>query len=244
VEHSTPLSCRLSRVGTSLGQLRYVTACLSSEETDMLVRVLPRTQGVQITDILLTALALGVRQWTGDQPLVVSLSGHGRETPFDDLDVSRTVGWFATEFPVLIDLGTTTNPHRALTLVTEQLHQVPDGGLGYGLLRYMSRDDTVAARLRGLPAVDIGLNYQGRPEHLFEESGLLAIRKKTNTQPPSDAVPISYRLPVSSQIHGGQLYLRIRFHTEAYQEKDVHAILDDVVASLRALVRTSPVATG
>jgi non-ribosomal peptide synthase protein (TIGR01720 family) len=243
-ERARSLPFALSARESSTGHLQYVTARLSSGETETLVRGIPRTRGVQLTDLLLTALALAFRRWAGSEHLIVRLSVHGREAPFDDMDVSRTAGWFATEFPFLLNPGAAADPLDALAAVTEQLRRIPDGGLGYGVLRYLCPDDGPAARLCALPPVSVSLNYQGRPDHLLEESSLFTIRKKANTQPPPDTVPLSYRLPVTAQIHSGQLYLRVRFHDEAYKESDIQSVMSHIVEALRALVHAAPVAAG
>ena len=82
--------------------------------------------------------------------MLLDLEGHGREEMFADVDLSRTVGWFTSLFPVRLDPGALDLDEalaggpalgRALKLIKEQLRAVPDNGLGYGLLRYLNRRD-------------------------------------------------------------------------------------------------------
>src|SRR5207249_2280145 len=80
-----------------------VTVGLSRRETVALLQEVPRAYHTQVNDVLLTALALTLQGWTGRQAVTVDLEGHGREDVFDDVDLSRTVGWFTTLFPVVLE---------------------------------------------------------------------------------------------------------------------------------------------
>ncbi|MEU7279571.1 amino acid adenylation domain-containing protein [Streptomyces sp. NPDC045431] len=117
--------------------------------------------------VLLAALTVAVERWRGGgSGVLVHLEGHGREAPADGVggvDVSRTVGWFTTQYPVRLDAGGAAGaaaPGEALKRVKEQLRAVPDGGLGWGLLRYLNQD--TAPKLAALPVPDLRFNYLGR----------------------------------------------------------------------------------
>ncbi|HEY2464990.1 MAG TPA: condensation domain-containing protein, partial [Steroidobacteraceae bacterium] len=115
-----------------------VTASLSVAETQALLDEVPRAYHTQIQEVLLTALLQAFAGWTGRSALLIALEGHGREELFDQADLSRTVGWFTSLFPVLLDLGTSTDCGNALKTVKEQLRAVPRRGIGYGVLRYLT----------------------------------------------------------------------------------------------------------
>ena len=125
-----------------------VEASLNAEETRGLLQDLPRAYHTQVNDALLTSLTQAFASWTGSSSLLIDLEGHGREAIFQDLDVSRTVGWFTTIYPVLLYLQGTFKPSDALKRIKEQLRRIPSNGFGYGALRYLSRDQDVVERLR------------------------------------------------------------------------------------------------
>ena len=113
----------------------------------------------KINDVLLAALVLAV-----GRALVLDIEGHGREDA-DGIDVSRTVGWFTTLYPVLLDPGPGNFDDavalgRAVKLIKEQLRAVPENGLGYGLLRYL--DPEGGRRLSSIPGPELSFNYLGR----------------------------------------------------------------------------------
>jgi amino acid adenylation domain-containing protein/non-ribosomal peptide synthase protein (TIGR01720 family) len=122
-------------------------------------------------DVLVTALALAIGGWRGDGgPVLVHLEGHGREDAIRPADVSGTLGWFTSLFPVRLDPGPVTADElaagapalgAALKRVKEQLHAVPDRGIGYGLLRHLAGDERVVAAAEAA-APQVQFNYLGR----------------------------------------------------------------------------------
>ena len=148
----------------------YLQLTLPAEVTEALLTTVPASFHGQINDVLLTAMALALSRWSGTSgPVVIEMEGHGREEIFAGIDLSRTVGWFTTIFPVLldlegIDLSEAWNGGRslgqALKSIKEQLRVIPDGGIGYGMLRYLtSRTET---KTKQWEAPQIGFNYLGR----------------------------------------------------------------------------------
>ena len=107
---------------------------LSAERTRQLLQRAGQAYRTQVNDLLLTALAQAVADWSAQADCLVLLEGHGREALFDDIDLSRTVGWFTSLFPVRLKAAPT--PGEAIKAVKEQLRAVPDKGVGYGVLRY------------------------------------------------------------------------------------------------------------
>src|SRR5690606_8032960 len=153
----------------------HLTAVLPADLTSALLTAVPARHRAQINDVLLTGLALAVARWRERRPqdgspaLLVELEGHGREEFDETVDLSRTVGWFTTRFPVRLDPGSVdldaalaggTATAAALGRIKEQLRALPDNGLGYGLLRHLNAD--TAAALAGAATPQICFNYLGR----------------------------------------------------------------------------------
>src|SRR5262249_44941572 len=128
---------------------RIVSVALDAEETRALLQQVPEAYHTQINDVLLTALAQSLSRWTGVPTWRVNLEGHGREEVVDQTNLSRTVGWFTTIFPVCLDLSDVSSDGDALKAVKEQLRRIPNRGIGYGLLRYLCADAAVREALRG-----------------------------------------------------------------------------------------------
>ena len=110
---------------------RKLVLTLDAERTRQLLQEAPAAYRTQVNDLLLTALARATCRWSGDASVLVQLEGHGREDLGEAIDLSRTVGWFTSLFPLRLtpaaDLG------ESLKAIKEQLRCVPDKGVGYGL---------------------------------------------------------------------------------------------------------------
>ncbi|MFC5832158.1 amino acid adenylation domain-containing protein [Nonomuraea insulae] len=135
-----------------------LTTTLPPDLTDQAITHLPAAFRCGPNEVLLTALAIAVTRWRGGKSVLVDVEGHGREPFTDDTDISGTVGWFTTQYPVCLDPAGT--PAEALKRVKERLRTIPSGGLGHGLLRYLNPD--TAPKLAALPTPDLRFNYLGR----------------------------------------------------------------------------------
>ncbi|MGH8783389.1 condensation domain-containing protein, partial [Paraburkholderia sp.] len=140
---------------------------LSPERTSALLREAPRAYRMRVDEVLLAVLASVVGKETGRAELLVELEGHGREDVIDGVDLSRTVGWFTTQYPVALPCETT--PGDALRRVRERLASVPRRGLNWGLLLGCA-DDASRAALAALPVPEVSFNYLGRFDQTFSSA--------------------------------------------------------------------------
>jgi non-ribosomal peptide synthase protein (TIGR01720 family) len=130
-------------------------------ETALLLSAPPAAYGIGIPDVLLAALVNSLAAASGERSVLVDLEAHGRDARFDDVDLSRTVGWFTSMYPVRFAADPDADARAALLAVKERLRGVPGGGTGWGLLRYCAGAE-VAAKLAALPRATVGFNYLGR----------------------------------------------------------------------------------
>ena len=161
---------------------------LDAAATRALLNEAPEAYRTQVNDLLLAALARAFAAWTAESTLLVDLEGHGREEIFPGVDLSRTVGWFTTVFPVALALPSGAGPRDAILSVKENLRAVPRRGLGYGLLRYLANEET-AERLAALPAPQVSFNYLGRFDAAVGEGGLFAFAPEVARGAEGEAVP-------------------------------------------------------
>ena len=163
------------------GHNRFSTATqfmtkFDEEETKALLVTLPRKHGVQIDGVLMTAILDAFHRWTGGRTFLVDLLGHGREALYDDTDLTRTVGWLNTIFPVALTLDDPDHVVASMKSVNQQIRSIPNGGIGYGILRYISRDPRMIEAMGSLPQPQIFFNYFG-PDN---EEQLATFRKNAH----------------------------------------------------------------
>ncbi|HSF42989.1 MAG TPA: amino acid adenylation domain-containing protein, partial [Thermoanaerobaculia bacterium] len=153
-----------------------VGATLTPEETQTLLQEVPSVYRTQINDALLAALARAFADCTGSPSLLIDLEAHGREPLFDDVDLSRTVGWFTTHFPVRLDLDGASDAVGALLAVKEQLRRVPGHGIGHALLVHEGGPD--AAPLRAAPPAQVSFNYLGQFDQMVAVETLFRLTRE------------------------------------------------------------------
>lgn len=127
--HSLPIDYSLGK--NTVSESETVTIYLSEEQTQALLKDVPSAYNTQINDILLAALTQTISNWTDQNYLVVDLENNGRVSMLNDLNISRTVGWFTSIFPVRLEFNKTTNLGEAIKIIKEQLRKVPNSGIGY-----------------------------------------------------------------------------------------------------------------
>jgi amino acid adenylation domain-containing protein/non-ribosomal peptide synthase protein (TIGR01720 family) len=217
------------------GSVRYVAVTLGAEETRLLLREVPEVYHTQINDVLLTALARAFERWTGSPRLRVHLEGHGREEFAEDLDVSRTVGWFTTMFPVLLEVGDARGPGEALKAVKEQLRRVPSRGFSYGLLRYLA-DPGTAASLREQPPAEISFNYLGQFDETLPGEAVFLPAAESPGLLHSPRQPRPHLLEVGGSVRGGVLRIVWEYSELLHRRETVEWLAHELLAALRELI--------
>jgi amino acid adenylation domain-containing protein/non-ribosomal peptide synthase protein (TIGR01720 family) len=215
---------------------RSVMVSLTAEETSALLDEVPEAYRTETEDVLLTALVQAFEPWTGRRALRVHLKGHGREDILEGVDVSRTVGWFTSLFPVHLDLKAAAGLGEALQTVKEQLRQVPGGGMGYGLLRYLHANQPATLQLQALAQPEVSFGYWEQLEQFLPEPAPL---RRAQESPGPDRYPGAKRshvLDVQASIVEGQLQLEWVYSENLHRRATVERLAEGFVTALRALI--------
>ncbi|MBH2032871.1 MAG: non-ribosomal peptide synthase/polyketide synthase [Pseudomonadales bacterium] len=216
------------------GHLRQgVSIGLDREQTRQLLQQAPAIYRTQVNDLLLTALARTLSRWTGHGSALIQLEGHGREELFDDIDLTRTVGWFSSLFPVR--LTPTTDLAGSIKAIKQQLREIPGKGMGFGLLRYMGDAESQAA-LAALPQARVTFNYLGQFDQSFAEDALFTPARESSGAAQSSQAPLPNWLSVDGQVYGGELKLDWTFSRECFDQREIEALAANYQRELLALI--------
>ncbi|WP_438016720.1 amino acid adenylation domain-containing protein [Sorangium sp. So ce315] len=211
----------------------YLTQLLGAEDTRALLQATPAYR-MRVDEILLAAFAGALARWTGDPAVRIDLEGHGRDA-LDDVDLSRTVGWFTSIYPIRLEVPADAAPDGVLKATKEQLRAVPRGGAAYGVLRYLGEGER-AARLREHAAPQVSFNYLGQWDDLFASSPLFAHAEGDVGRDHDPRTPRGYELEVDAAIVGGRLRVMWNYSGARYRPGTMARLSDDFAARLRALV--------
>jgi amino acid adenylation domain-containing protein/non-ribosomal peptide synthase protein (TIGR01720 family) len=214
-----------------------LSVSLTTEETRLLLQEVPQVYHTQINDVLLAALAQALSEWTGEPRLLVDLEGHGREEIVDGVDVSRTVGWFTTIFPVLLELKNTSAPGEILKSVKEQLRRIPKSGIGYGLLKYLSAERATSEQLRRLPQALMSFNYLGQLDQVFrDESSPFVLTNEPVGRTRSQLGRRKYLIEVDGAVRDGRLQMEWAYSENVHAQRTIERVAESFIKKLRKLI--------
>ncbi|MGC1734298.1 MAG: non-ribosomal peptide synthase/polyketide synthase [Pseudonocardiaceae bacterium] len=215
---------------------RHVAVRLGRAQTDALLHQVPAVYRTQINDVLLSALGRVLSDWTGCERVLIALEGHGREEILDGVELSRTVGWFTTQFPVALTVPPTRDWRDILTSVKEQLRAIPHRGLSYGALQRLSCEDSPAAALRSDPQPQICFNYHGQWDENASADGLFraACDGIGDDLAPDQQTP--HLVDVSGIVADGELELTWQYCEQVHDEATVRRLAQEMIQALREII--------
>jgi non-ribosomal peptide synthase protein (TIGR01720 family) len=213
---------------------RLLTVSLDVPRTQALLRA--ASGEVQVTELLLTALARALARWTGHGRSLVDLHDHGRDI-VEHLDVSRTVGWLNFLFPVVLDAGQGGSPAGSLRHLQRRLHAIPRRGLGHGLLRYLCGEPSVMEALKALPQPQLLFNYRG---HFTGATTALPPGVRTARESAGIGYSLSvvrrHLLMVNAQISHEALHVEWVYSEDVHRRGTVEALARGYFEELESLL--------
>jgi len=223
-----------------------VSVALTPQETKALLYDISSAYQTQINDVLLTALVQVFHEWTGNNCLLLELEGHGREDILEGVNLSRTVGWFTTIFPVLLTLKTSDQVEQALKTIKEQLRSIPFRGFNYGVLRYLSNDPSIVKQLEALPQPQVRFNYLGQIDQVLSNSSMFQKATESTGLNRSPRGEKDCLLEINGLIVDGQLGFDWYYSKEIYNVTTIEHLAQGFLEKLRSLINhcQSPSAGG
>ncbi|MDB9319490.1 non-ribosomal peptide synthetase [Nodularia spumigena] len=218
----------------TLASTASVSLSLNKEQTRALLQDVPAAYNTQINDVLLTALVQSFAQWTKENSLLIDLEGHGREDLFEDVDLSRTVGWFTTLFPVGLEIKE-NQPGEVLKSVKEQLRSIPNRGIGYGVLRYLNADKSIREKLASLPSAQVSFNYLGQFDQVLKASSVLGEAKEFKSE-QSGLNRRSHLLGISGFIRAGKLEMTWAYSDKIHKRDTIERLASGFMEALTTLI--------
>ncbi|NPC78897.1 non-ribosomal peptide synthase/polyketide synthase [Pyxidicoccus fallax] len=234
-----PMPLPIDSIGpNTFGSARTVSLTLDAEETRALLREVPTAWRGNLQDVLLTALAQALSDWTGQQDVWVDLEGHGREDSLvEGVDLSRTVGWLTSIYPVHLSMPRGGTAGDAMRSVREALRHIPHHGVGFGILKYLGPDE-VGAPLRALPVPQVAFNYLGQLDASSDTSALLSFANEpAGAEVPAEALRM-HPLEVGGSILGGRMQLTFAYSENLHARTTIEALAQGFLKHLRALITT------
>jgi amino acid adenylation domain-containing protein/non-ribosomal peptide synthase protein (TIGR01720 family) len=207
---------------------------LDAAQTAALLQEVPAVYGTEMNDVLLTALLISFNRWTGESGLLFDLEGHGREDLFGDVDLSRTVGWFTTVYPVFLQHPNVPNIGELLKSVKEQLRRIPGKGIGFGLLRYLNADSK--AEFGQIPRAEIAFNYLGQFDQVLPASAPFLIAKESRGRERSLQNSLEHLISINCSILEGRLQVAWIYSEKIFGKATIQNLARNFIRTLGEII--------
>ncbi|HVI44681.1 MAG TPA: condensation domain-containing protein, partial [Chitinophaga sp.] len=213
------------------GDTRSHTVKLNSLQTRQLLQEVPKAYHTEINDILLSALALTLAEWNQHNTVTIGLEGHGREDIVPGIDLSRTVGWFTSMFPVSLQVESGCGVGDIVKSVKEQLRLIPGKGIGYGVLRYIGK----AASLQE-QSWDVVFNYLGQMTNILTGNDVLGTANEDGGTPVGEKFAVPNKLYINSIIKGDELEFDWRYSCCHFSADSIDYLSAQYLIHLQAII--------
>ncbi len=221
-----------------LQKYQQLHCSLDKSETSYLLSMLPKLHGNEVNEILLSAVYLALHRFSGAHRFSVMMEGHGREELSEQIDLSETLGWFTCKYPMLLDFDS-VEVEGILLAAKQRCQSMPNRGIGYGLLRYMLGDTSVADMGRNAALL---FNYLGSFDQMFDEQSQFTLAQGDYGQDIDPQHRVEQPLVLNGKVWQGKLGFSILFDPTAFTGYQAQCFSQHLYDGLRALVEYCRVA--
>lgn len=192
---------------------------LDEEETTNLLKNINRAYNTEVNDILITALGLAVKEWTGMEKVAVNIEGHGREEIIDDININRTVGWFTSLYPLILDMQESDNLSYLIRYIKDTIRSIPKKGVGYGIIKYLTEKENKAT-LKFKLEPEISFNY-------FGELSDVAVSEQFNVSHLSAGNSVGadfkrkHAIDVNCFMSDGKFFVEFTYNSDEYRKDTI-----------------------
>jgi len=217
--------------------IRCITFSLGEQETDSLLMKVNAAFKTEINDILLAAFALGLKRTYGQDRFLLALEGHGREEILEDVDITRTVGWFTSIYPVVLDVSYSENLGRQIKEVKETLRRIPNRGIGYGILKYLTSEEN-KQEIEFQLNPSISFNYLGQFDADVKRKLFFELAKESPGELHSPKNRKKYELDVSGMIVDNRLTMSFYYYDKggAFSQETMSELLNHFECELKQII--------
>lgn len=208
------------------------TSIIDAKSTTTLLLEANKLYNTKPEDLLITVLLKTICEWADIEHFCLGLERQGRAIDDGSIDISNTVGWFTAYFPVMLSNANTSDFGEKIKSVKEQLHAIPNNGIGYGILKYLmsKSDEKITLNIR--PKVIF--NYLGNINDSFDDSKIdFQFLSHGARSPFSER---TYQIEINSIAKNGKLHINWSYVKDLYEQANFLKLVNAYEANLKALI--------
>ncbi len=207
---------------------RSQTVRFSNALTQKFLGPVHEALNTQANDLLITAMMLSLSEQFGVKKINVDLEGHGREEISDELDISRTIGWFTSIYPCAFHIDHTVSIAGNLKRTKEALRQVPNKGFDH-LLWKQSLTDLLPS------SAQVSFNYLGQFNSEIEDT-VFRIAQDERGAEISPLLEHQYELEFSGFVQSDTLQINLSYSEERFSANTIESLLTKFQSYLEQIV--------
>lgn len=193
----------------------------SPEETGLFLDSLAHVFDISTNELLVSGLLLALNRWVGPDSVNLELESHGRRHGFDDVDISDTVGWFTSVYPIRFELGHMNTVNSLMFHVKNALRSVPGSGFGYGVLRGIDQNSEFYRHATLADRNKINLNFLGEIDNISAAGTGISIARDSISYQVNTGIELPYMMMIVGRISSGRLAFDISCRPGTFSKKDI-----------------------
>ena len=214
----------------SLNKEEFKESCvltIDKNDTKRIVVDIADKYSFQAHEMVLACLIEALYDWTGNNRFLVSFEGHGRQEIDSAFDISRTVGWFSSAYPVFLSLDENNkDPAKSINDIKKDMNKVPNNGFNYGILKYLKKDK----RLERLARPAINFNYLGQLDNTVGGNETFELKYCYMSSAITNNLP--YLLKVDCAIFEERLSIILIYSKKVYKQATIRRLADNLKKSI------------
>ncbi|ESP93929.1 non-ribosomal peptide synthetase [Pseudoalteromonas luteoviolacea] len=209
---------------------------LTQKETRQLTTQAILKYDLQVNELLLSSLLIALHQWSGGNQFLIDMEGHGRETLNSSLDLTETVGWFTSIYPVA--LGASEESLRECTYeqiinhVKNTYRDIPENGIGFGVIA----GSDLAKELGDYEPAKIQFNYLGQFDNVTVDGEFFSIAAESTGDSASRNRPLAYKLGLVAMVTNGCMQFNINFDLSDFSQQQADLLANYLQQALQGLI--------
>ena len=201
---------------------------IGKEKTEYLIKYLYKTHNVTMEEFLLLVVTRSLKSWLQQNEIIIYLEGHGRDS--EELDLSRTIGWFTNIYPVIIDLED-ENIENQIKNINLSLTTVPDKGVGYGLLKYIHNEMHSKNKISG-----VRFNYLGQYSD-ENNNDLFKYIVDSSFSDISEENDLTTHIEIDSLIVNNKLKIIVKFNKISFLNSTIENFKKEIESNINEIYR-------
>ncbi len=207
-----------------------------SEKTEKIIKDVTKNLNTEVKEILISSLIRAYSRISGKRVIPLTMEGHGREDIFDDVDISRTIGWFTSLFPIVFDLGESISPSESLKNIKQTLRSIPQNGLSYSILKYLNNNINNG----DLPHLsEICFNYLGVFSNRKQLNNHIFVASENKGSERNDLNQRPFQIDISCSIVDGELKINWIYNSNKFSDNYMNELSNNFMDELEKIIDSS-----